>query len=518
MTTGEGEREGGLLYDFYRAELWKRRIDSMDDAIDSAFKLFDSVISTIDGLSAETMEQLIQAAGAGDYAHLEEKMSRLAGSLSTRASQERIDPDFEAKQLLNLYTLCFTIYNFFWTALKAEMWRAVAESAEAGTPPPIHQLRAAFQQVANDVEIVQRALVQRRRERDSAGNQNVSLTGRALFIADKLAFMALAPAQPLLPARVNPIAFLSRETHLHHVPYHDNFVLIGIKYDHLPPAINQRAYGDQRLDELPPLPTFELMAIAHEVGHYVYHQAWIEGERIATWSAQQFDHPWREEIFADCYGCLIGGPLLALSLQALLAYSDDNAACANDGDHPTALLRPFILSEILRTLAALQPDRYPFAGVARQLNENWALTLQRHGHRVAGAASDGQCIVQAHSGEEYEVGPALAPLRPMIHAYAERLLAHLSPDAWDEAAAPKRPPRLPWTDAHPADLHDYDRVMAAMTGFELAFAPIPNHALVGYGGVNQAGLQQYIDQWRDSGPLTIGGHKRPLSDGEGRAL
>lgn len=54
-----------LLYDFARPDLWKERIGSIDDAVDTTFKLFDSSVATVGGLTPRRFLRLVSQAGGG---------------------------------------------------------------------------------------------------------------------------------------------------------------------------------------------------------------------------------------------------------------------------------------------------------------------------------------------------------------------------------------------------------------------------------------------------------------------
>lgn len=522
-----------LLYDFFRPNLWEKRLDSIDDAADTTFKLFEDIIVNVEGFSAEKFAHLLREAGGEDYTtaiqrlvsdpseatikqtadqiradfgkklgHLSE---RLAYYLETKrlpltAPRTRRWSNFEVRQLFNLYTFCYTIYNSFWNSLRREIEQELQPHHEAGTFPPLHLLRHYYQQIANDLEIVQRALIQRSAKR---------LQASVLLVTDKLAFMALAPFQHLLPDadHINPITYFSQHTHRHHVPYHPDFVLIGIKYDSLPADVAKRAFGEQRLDDLPPLPTFELMMIPHEAAHYMYHYGTVDGTTtIKTWSEAQFDHPWTEEIFADVYGCVVSGPLMALGLQALLAYSDKDAACANDGEHPTAIVRTFLVAEILRLLHELWDSQYPFIEVAQQLNENWATILRWQGHEVEGDVAGGACVIFPENGDRpIAVAEMLAHFRPMIATFVSFLLESAEPSFWNHTGSAIRPPHIPWIINAPDRLPAYDQVMADLTSTKVANKQMPQ-TLVDHKHISHNTLQQILQQWFDDGPLGIGGH------------
>ena len=473
-------------------------------------------------------------------------------------AKPEFDFDFEVKQLLNIYTLHFVLYNFVWGGLKSAINKAMKSDYEDGKLPRLDMLRESYKRVANDVEIVQRAMIQRMREPDYDGSRIMGSQAKALLVADKLALKAINPFRHLLPNNpyVNPITYFSKDTAFHHVPYHDNSVLIGIKYDHIPLAINKRWYGDDDPTKDLIFPSFELMAISHEVGHYFYryaslehvqeilgqrlehHQAYgredmlavveqflafpaemLEGPITIPQISQYFDgmpfQLWCEEIFADVYGSIIAGPLLSLSLQALLANSDDDAVCANDGEHPPAILRPFILSEILHILNELDPEKFPYTIVPQRLNENWAMILERYGHTfIDGNPTDGSCVIKMHHTHSYHFATApylesivqvnvpqiLDAIRPMIRLYAEIMLAYGSMSNISARATP-------WSQDDHDQLQDYDQKMAELTGFDFAFKPVPYHTFTDRRQTNERGLEKFLMGWADKGPVTIGPHK-----------
>ena len=513
MQETNGIQANKLLYDFYRENLWLGRFPSIDDAIDSNFKLFRSMLKTFDQLTRSKFDQLINdTAAVGnqvDYDYLARLVDVFRDALpeSSKPSYESsLDIDFEAKQMLNLYTLCLSLNSFALAKLYSIVQKSLSTAQEAGTLPPIYTMRTCFRQVATDVELIQRAIVQRRRETDSAGNILMSAPAKALLVTDKLAFLALAPFQHLLPgsSQVNPITYFSQYTHIRRVPYSNSALLVGISYDIMPLELNRTfATAAEVYAEHDPLPAFELMAIPHEVGHYIYRHARLNGTRLFTSMGEQFNenpyYHWCEEIFADIYSCIVAGPLTALGLQSLLASTDDRAICANDGEHPTVILRPFILSEILRVLNELFPDKYPFAGAARLLNENWAAVLHHQGHHVvAGNPSDGSCIIQPHDADEVNVAEVLEVVRPLLHELTHLLLTHAN---FNQSGT------VPWGQGSYEDLRVYDEEMAKLTSREFASKKFPQHTLIMLEHNQDDELRQLLSKWGQKGPLTIGGHR-----------
>lgn len=136
----------------------------------------------------------------------------------------------------------------------------------------------------------------------------------------------------------------------------------------------------------------KLLAIPHEVGHFLFwysycedfstgncrdslgnptyyrnvRERWLTYDNPASLDLFQTFHQWAEEIFADVYAALIGGPLLAIGAQDLAnEHTGDFAAFINFSDkkHPTPVIRPLIylkaickMSDELRNNAALVPD------------------------------------------------------------------------------------------------------------------------------------------------------------------
>ncbi|MDX1994030.1 MAG: hypothetical protein SF029_16715, partial [bacterium] len=134
----------------------------------------------------------------------------------------------------------------------------------------------------------------------------------------------------------------------------------------------------------------DLLAVPHEIGHYVYANGKIplNGTPIYVWqwlqqvqAEQEFkDYPWlaewAEEIFADIYGCLVAGDAIALTSQLIAEQSSrgpQGAVAAdaellpshlfhNNGHHPMPYFRPLVY---IRTL-----ERLGTAGSA-ELRKRW---------------------------------------------------------------------------------------------------------------------------------------------------
>lgn len=100
----------------------------------------------------------------------------------------------------------------------------------------------------------------------------------------------------------------------------------------------------------------DLLAIPHEVGHYVFWRGEIGGKHIYEILYEQVPRQhewcrrWREEVFADVYGCLLAGPTMALDFQDLMLVKSRKRFVSGDGTHPVPALRPYIYSQVLESM------------------------------------------------------------------------------------------------------------------------------------------------------------------------
>jgi hypothetical protein len=268
--------------------------------------------------------------------------------------------------------------------------------------PPEYVFRVTLDQVAEDLEVIRRAADQRRSE----------IVAQSLKKADKLVWSALKPVvgpgklvddeePPETPKPVTDeklpkttvLSYFQKSASIRVVPYAP-VALIGIPFA---AASVPRDY----------------LAIPHEVGHYVYRHGKVRingelksipqvlGRRLLEqvernqdkerailgkelWNQlnpeydpdnPKLDPPvpspryvrrWKEEIFADVYGCLVGGPIAALSFRDLMLQSSRYAVIQtpaeylygqfteDDGVHPVPVLRPYVYTMTLRVIDGLQ--------------------------------------------------------------------------------------------------------------------------------------------------------------------
>lgn len=270
--------------------------------------------------------------------------------------------------------------------------------------PPEAIYSIVLNQIGYDLEVWQRAVEQR-----LAGPAAMTHT---LKEADKLAWLALKPAIDLglLPADTTVVTYFQKSPVSRVIPYAP-VALIGIPFTCL------SAPRDQ-------------LAIPHEVGHYVFWHARVPaGQPNAGVPLQQvlrerafealktyvtLDSPefpawcyrWLEELFADVYGTLIGGPVIALDFQDLSLHNSCDDFITSDEDHPVPILRPEVYIKVLQRAA--NPDN-GWAVWAEALRQRWQTRRIRCGgrdHFLAG----GRAI---RLDEAISTAPASADLRPV---------------------------------------------------------------------------------------------------------
>lgn len=233
------------------------------------------------------------------------------------------------------------------------------EGARPGSPlqlepspdyPWEYVFRTTLNQIGHDLDVMQRAYHQRQ-----PGPHKERLLD-TLRKADLLAYRALEPAIKLgLLENTTVVTYFQKSTVVRIIPYAPT-AFIGL------PVSSVTSSRD-------------LLAIPHEVGHYVYRHGRMcggkyRGSRFNAALADQFAHQplwlqnWLEEIFADIYSALIAGPVVALSFQEIVTDSPLADFLVDDGEHPIPALRPSIHTDTLDLM------RY-FAQAVPMLRESW---------------------------------------------------------------------------------------------------------------------------------------------------
>lgn len=202
--------------------------------------------------------------------------------------------------------------------------------------PPDYVLSTILGQISFDIDMIEKA-----------ARQRLSQDANFLTETDLLAQQALSPAI------VEDVNLVDKGTKI--ITYfHKNYSIRIIPYTTV--AFISIPYTCQGVDH-------DLLAIPHEIAHYVYRNGYFasngESNKIDHFlnkqleRSPQFIKNWAEEIFADIYGCLIAGPVIALDFQDLqLATTfEEFKKDWKDKEDPVPLLRPDVYLKVLREVS-----------------------------------------------------------------------------------------------------------------------------------------------------------------------
>ena len=249
--------------------------------------------------------------------------------------------------------------------------------------PPDFVLEATLDQVAYDLVVLQGAWYQR-----SLIAQGNTPMERTLTIADRLTYHALLPALqsgllPFDPEQVTVLTYFQKAPHIRMIPY-ASVALVGIPFTTLgeyEAGKEEEEFGKAR----------DLLAIPHEVGHYVYQHGSFKGRRLpfelhdVLQGRPEWLLRWAEEIFADVYGCFIAGPVIVRDFQDLMKDNDIASFVRDDNEHPTPALRPLLYVDALKILA----DRCEVKStadylllIANRAEEKWDKYRRNRGQEV----------------------------------------------------------------------------------------------------------------------------------------
>lgn len=247
--------------------------------------------------------------------------------------------------------------------------------------PPDYALRVTLDQIVHDMGVIGRAWEQRL---PGLASEDMRHT---LNKADLLANQALAPAIHhglLAPATV--INYFQKNTNVRIIPY------APVSFIGLPLTCQTLAR--------------DLLAIPHEVGHYVYRYGRVrtgehQGSRFDAALTQHYGgqatwrQNWMEEIFADVYGGLIGGPVMALGFEDLLSADPRDHFTHDDGEHPVAALRLNIYQTVFEVMGVAD-------SVTTALAERATAWRAEHGNPTTFTTADGEAIDLAQAQGELE--------------------------------------------------------------------------------------------------------------------
>lgn len=213
---------------------------------------------------------------------------------------------------------------------------------ESDQYPPQNVLQTLLFQISHDVLMWRQVINQRRSLTDNNGdpiNQNELNT---LKLADFLANEAMKPARSYFLFPPKAITYFQKSPAIRVVPY-TPIALIGIPYSCIKSDKDSEGMFTQNL-----------LAIPHEVGHYVFwHGKSPAGERLIEQifdelpSLEDWAMRWVEEIFADIYGSAIAGPIIGLSAQDLQLLDSQDGFIKDDSEHPVPTLRPYVYSKVI---------------------------------------------------------------------------------------------------------------------------------------------------------------------------
>ncbi|WP_420641624.1 hypothetical protein [Candidatus Leptofilum sp.] len=221
--------------------------------------------------------------------------------------------------LLHLKTFGEGHFNYFHDLF-------VDPSKESKDYPPEYVYSLILDQISFDLTVIEQAANQRLSQSPKLYN--------TLKKADGMAKLALAPAfNDFELGDTIFITYFQKSASIRVIPY-ASVALIGIPYTTL---------TESR----------DFLAIPHEVGHYLYWRGEVNGrslQQVLTQAVSKntdwFD--WLEEIFADVFGCLVAGPVIALSFQDLQLRRTPADFIEDDGEHPVPILRPNIYTQVLK--------------------------------------------------------------------------------------------------------------------------------------------------------------------------
>jgi len=482
--------------------LLKGRISRLDGVIDTTYKLLSDAFAEISGVTLH---------------------EALTGSTWDKLAADDTDRDFQLTQLLNLYTLSQKLNGFFRRTLQMLVRETAVRYQQSGARPPLHLIRESLRRVAADHEIIQQAAIQRRWNKHLDGRFHMSQQAMELLVMDKLAWQAIAPFQHLLVGKTEQLAiitYLSERTHIHHAPYAPDFVLVGLSYDRVPPASS--LFEDTAVSHHD-FPSAELLAIPHEIGHHIYEHGRLSDDKTFSQISEQFrDNPyyaWCEELFADLYGCVVAGPLSVLGMQALLVSLDRQRFWKDDEEHPTPLLRVFLMAEMLRVLGEIEarkagPDgkckRYCFDEITAMLDDSWAKILGQWQYERLDEGNDRPHRVYlpdptaSQLDKIVNVKRVVQTVRPIILEFAEYLLNNFKQPT---AAMPLG---IPWS-ADSDDIASYTEQMRGLRTRRFANKKLDIQRLKAVEGETavthpddtsnpEERLRRILEEWSDSGP------------------
>jgi hypothetical protein len=201
---------------------------------------------------------------------------------------------------------------------------------------------------------------------------------QTLQLADQLAYRALQPAIDAgLVYITTALTYFQKATHVRVIPYAP-VALIGIPY-------TCTGIYDAGAELVPNSPDSthtarDFLAIAHEIGHHLFWHGKQENIPLRSLlrsrlsSRPTWRMAWLEEVFADIYGAMIAGPVLALDFQELIYDNPDLEE--DDGEHPVGASRPFVYIDALKRIKD-KDGKLKYAHSPSALEEKWKASREK---------------------------------------------------------------------------------------------------------------------------------------------
>ena len=362
--------------------VWTKRRESLDLVIDETIQRAEELVQKRN----EQIEEIFEQKGVDDPFEL------LASDYedwpeACKVSIPRTDVYqllFEGVQLDKSVRLLRELKEFSQNAFDIFIESLYEDSAEgfgaSERYPRRYVMRKLLDQVSIDIDCIQQTINQRQGvvSTNGASGYRGSQQGKTLYIADRLARLAMSPAIKggYLPAGTAAITYLDRRIRSRLVPYH-NTLLIGVAFSTM---------------QLEGMPTRDYLAIPHEVGHLIYWNGMmpgttkpvrreiIERAKAAKIYSRNWRMNWVEEIFSDVYALLVAGPVSVLDFQDMLDDDIPTHFSRDSSKHPIPELQPMILTHALHQITN-DKNKALYKNSPEKLETNWVDNIKANPRR-----------------------------------------------------------------------------------------------------------------------------------------
>ncbi len=290
--------------------------------------------------------------------------------------------------------------------------------------PPEYVLTAIIDQIGHDLEVIQRAADQR-----IMGDRHIQET---LANADKLAWSAVKPAvdYAVVEEATTVLTYFHKAAEFYRIPY-AQVAMIAIPF-------TCTSTDDHR----------DFLAIPHEAGHYIFRHSIDKAQHTRDDLLQSLEDKYQdykgwikgifEETFADIYGCLIAGPVMALDIQELALATSEREFVNGDGKHPNPVLRPYVYADVLQNDKVYQltkKSHCDWRPIGQELAALWDNTLVSRGGKSKFAipriseSTDGSLVTIQRDHHEIETarhqGPLDATIKAVVDAILDQILKYI---------------------------------------------------------------------------------------------